>query len=300
MRRPSGTIKARPLLVALLSFKQPDASLSDSFLNEQLEILDVQVRCSSQYIVNEGLMKSVPRDACNVYYIHAGRGVVQSERRSSIPIQRDDVLIAREATRQSFLAAKDEALALSCYEVNVRAVSGTALLDLLSEPLNEPIAGNAELRSLFARMDVQKNCAELGSRAFASALMKQCFVLIVRACVARYGEIAPIAAGVGDPRLARALKLVLDQPAAAHTVHQLASAAGMSRSAFARHFNSRIQRSPMEFVKQARLRHAATLLRTTDLPVKAVAALSGYASRSHFSRSFRAQFAIDPSKFRRD
>jgi AraC family transcriptional regulator, activator of mtrCDE len=104
---------------------------------------------------------------------------------------------------------------------------------------------------------------------------------------------------VRDIRLRRAIACVLDQPSAAHTVAQLAAVASMSRSAFARHFFNSVKQSPMEFVKQVRLQHAASLLRTTDLSVKSVAARTGYASRSHFSRAFRAAFDLDPTHFRK-
>jgi transcriptional regulator GlxA family with amidase domain len=40
------------------------------------------------------------------------------------------------------------------------------------------------------------------------------------------------------------------------------------------------------------------MLRSSNLPVKAVAAAVGYASRSHFSHAFRAEFGVDPTGFR--
>ena len=55
----------------------------------------------------------------------------------------------------------------------------------------------------------------------------------------------------------------------------------------------------MEFVAKTRLHHAAELLRGTDLPVKAIAASIGFASRSHFSRAFRAAYGRDPRAYRR-
>ncbi len=47
-----------------------------------------------------------------------------------------------------------------------------------------------------------------------------------------------------------------------------------------------------------RLRRAERLLAETKLPVKSVAARVGYASRSHFSRAFKAAFGIDPAAYR--
>lgn len=76
------------------------------------------------------------------------------------------------------------------------------------------------------------------------------------------------------------------------------SLAGMSRSSFAERFGRAFGRSPLDFVLMVRLRHAAHLLATTALPVKLVADAVGYASRSHFSRAFKATYGADPSAYR--
>jgi transcriptional regulator GlxA family with amidase domain len=54
----------------------------------------------------------------------------------------------------------------------------------------------------------------------------------------------------------------------------------------------------MQFVAKVRLDHARELLRTTDLPVKVVAARVGFQDRSHFSRAFRQAHGADPSQYR--
>ena len=47
-----------------------------------------------------------------------------------------------------------------------------------------------------------------------------------------------------------------------------------------------------------RLRRAARLLETTDLPVGVVAERVGYASRSYFSRAFKELYGAYPAGFR--
>jgi AraC-like DNA-binding protein len=46
------------------------------------------------------------------------------------------------------------------------------------------------------------------------------------------------------------------------------------------------------------MRHAARLLRRTDLPVESVADRVGLSSRSHFSQLFVSYHGVSPSDFR--
>jgi transcriptional regulator GlxA family with amidase domain len=106
------------------------------------------------------------------------------------------------------------------------------------------------------------------------------------------------ASGVNDDRLARALRSVLDHPDRAFRMRELASCVGMSRAAFAKRFSAEIGIPAMQFVRTLRLQYAAHLLATTSRPIKAVASLAGYASRSQFSRAFRKQYRVNPTQFR--
>ena len=108
---------------------------------------------------------------------------------------------------------------------------------------------------------------------------------------------SPLFAELHDPRLVAAVEAIVEDPAADHSVASLAEIANMSRTVFAERFATTFDRSPMAFVKSVRLRHAAHLLRTTDVPVKAIAGVIGYGSRSQFSRAFRTHYDLDPTTF---
>jgi AraC-like DNA-binding protein len=102
-----------------------------------------------------------------------------------------------------------------------------------------------------------------------------------------------------DRRLRRALECVLTHPMEQLRMKDLAMRAGMSRSAFAKRFAATAGIPPMQFVRAARLRYAAHLLASTVRPVKAIAGIIGYSSRSQFCRAFRRSFDLHPSAFRR-
>lgn len=135
--------------------------------------------------------------------------------------------------------------------------------------------------------------------ALAISLMTSCIVLALRKAIDTDDTRPAAATATGNGGLiARAVNAVNSEPGAAHSVESLADTAGMSRATFVRQFARAMQMSPMQFVRQTRLTEAAAMLRSGSMPIKAVAARTGFASRSHFSREFRKTYGQDPTTFR--
>lgn len=120
-------------------------------------------------------------------------------------------------------------------------------------------------------------------------------------------EIVLLATGAGtgsghgsgaDERVRRVEAILLADPAAPHTVASLAARVALSPSRLAHLFVEQTGRTPMQAVRDARLRHASRLLEATDLTVEAIAAASGFASPFHFSRVFRDRFGTPPASYR--
>ncbi len=57
-------------------------------------------------------------------------------------------------------------------------------------------------------------------------------------------------------------------------------------------------KTPGVYFTNAKLEHAAKLLRITDMPVSDIASKVGYVSLSHFDRVFKKMFGISPSEYR--
>ncbi|MDG9717333.1 helix-turn-helix domain-containing protein [Streptomyces sp. DH24] len=109
---------------------------------------------------------------------------------------------------------------------------------------------------------------------------------------------APPARPGADARIRRAEALIAADPGAPHSVRSLAAAVALSPSRFAHLFTRQLGRSPMRALREARLRHAARLLESTDLSVDRVAAASGFASPFHFNRVFRERYGVPPGAYR--
>ena len=188
-------------------------------------------------------------------------------------------------------------LVVACGTISASYGAGFGLFDALAAPLPADAAELEGAAPAFRLLLAELSSPRVGTRALTGALMTQCLVLLLRRELARDVG-SPLFAAMREPRLLRAVLGVLDQPAAPHSLASMAALAGMSRSSFAERFPQVYGESPLGFVQRVRLRHAAALLATTDLPVKVVAGSVGHASRSHFSRSFRAAYGVDPRAYR--
>ncbi|WP_206184979.1 helix-turn-helix domain-containing protein [Thermoactinospora rubra] len=104
--------------------------------------------------------------------------------------------------------------------------------------------------------------------------------------------------GEGDERVRRVLAIIAAEPGAPHSVASLARAVALSPSRLAHLFTAETGRTPMQAVRQARIRHAAGLLEVTDLDVGQVAAASGFVSPFHFSRAFKREYGLPPRDYR--
>ena len=102
-----------------------------------------------------------------------------------------------------------------------------------------------------------------------------------------------------DEKLWKSLQQMLDDPGDPHTVESLAETAGMSRSSFAARFASAYGHGPMELLRELRMQQAAALLAQTDIPVKRIAHLAGFKSRSAFSRTFTKMIGVSPRSYRK-
>jgi AraC family transcriptional regulator len=99
-------------------------------------------------------------------------------------------------------------------------------------------------------------------------------------------------------RIARAMALIVADPARGPTLEALAEAAAFSPFHFHRIYRELTGETPAETLARERLSRAAALLVRGGDPVAAVAKACGYGSAAAFSRAFRAAYGIPPAAYR--
>jgi AraC-like DNA-binding protein len=124
-------------------------------------------------------------------------------------------------------------------------------------------------------------------------------VLLIEALRAKPSEDAPpgLLRGLGDARIAPAIRQMHGQLTRAWTVGQLARTAAVSRSAFFERFTRTVGLAPMEYLLAWRMAVAKDLLRREDLAVGDIAERVGYGSASTFSTAFSRHVGQPPSRY---
>ncbi|WNW13935.1 GlxA family transcriptional regulator [Pseudomonas sp. DTU_2021_1001937_2_SI_NGA_ILE_001] len=98
--------------------------------------------------------------------------------------------------------------------------------------------------------------------------------------------------------LNRVQNQVLEQLEEPFTVERMATLANMSARHFSRLFAREMGMTPMEFLQNARIDRARSLLEITDLPLKTIAYKSGFGSVRHMRQLFNARLGLTPVQYR--
>jgi AraC-like DNA-binding protein len=82
------------------------------------------------------------------------------------------------------------------------------------------------------------------------------------------------------------------------SVEHLMEAVAMSRTQLYRKFRQLINKSPNEYIRIIRLKHARSLLAKGEFNVNEVATMSGFGNVPYFITSFKNHFGMSPGKYR--
>lgn len=103
--------------------------------------------------------------------------------------------------------------------------------------------------------------------------------------------------GLGDVRLAEAIRQMHADPARPWTMAELAKEAALSRSAFFDRFSRSVGVPPMEYLLAWRMALAKDMLRRQEIDIAEVAERVGYGSASTFSTAFSRHVGQPPGRY---
>lgn len=160
------------------------------------------------------------------------------------------------------------------------------------------VQGSERLARLVALVGEESAHERPGSEVMLSRLVDLLLIEAMRSTTS--GSAPPgLLRGLGDDRLAAALKRIHAHVEHPWSVEQMAKAAALSRSSFFERFSRKVGMAPMEYLLSWRMEIAKDLLKREDLTVAEVAERVGYGSSSTFSVAFSRHVGLPPSHYAR-
>ena len=187
---------------------------------------------------------------------------------------------------------------VGCGTMNVRYGEALGLFDHLTELLVIDMSGIPEVPSLFKTLLDEQGQDAPGKYVLQGAVMTHLLVYMFRALGEQSESNLAWLNALDDPRLARAIDRILQDPGGLHSVESLADVACMSRSTFSKHFHDAFSSSPMALVNHVRLERAAKMLTRGSASIEQIGKCVGFSSRSHFSQAFKRHTGVSPASYK--
>ena len=106
-------------------------------------------------------------------------------------------------------------------------------------------------------------------------------------------------AGVNDPIVGKALRLLHANPARNWTVEELAREVAVSRSVLAQRFTDLVGDAPIRYLASWRMQLAKQMMREGTRNIQDVATRVGYDSEAAFNRAFKRATGSPPAMWRK-
>ena len=146
----------------------------------------------------------------------------------------------------------------------------------------------------------EARAARPGNAAILGRLTELMFVEILREYMQRLpADQGGWLAGLNDPHVGKALRLMHADPARDWTVDELAREAAVSRSVLAQRFTDLVGDAPMRYLSNWRMQLAKEMMRDGACNIQEVAARVGYDSEAAFNRAFKRATGSPPAAWRK-
>jgi len=244
-----------------------------------------------------GLHRLDDGDRGQLHLVRQGQVAVHNGDGSRLRIDRPSLLLYPRALPHRFETDTRLGADFACAHLRFSGGAANPLVRALPAciclPLDALRHGAALVQILFEEAFAQ-HC---GRQAVLNRLFEVVLVHVIRELMEQGLADGGMLAGMADARLRLALVGIHDAPAQPWSLDALAARAGMSRSAFARHFRQTVGCTPGQYLQDWRIALVQRGLRE-GRPLKQLADEVGYGSEAAVSRVFKAQVGQTPRAWR--
>ena len=103
-----------------------------------------------------------------------------------------------------------------------------------------------------------------------------------------------------SPQIRKAVLFLKSNYSQSVSLDETAEAAGFAPSYLSRRFKEEVGMTVSSYLRKLRCKHAAKLLKETDLPVSEIAFYVGYPDNNYFTKAFRKEYGMTPGAWRRE
>lgn len=196
-----------------------------------------------------------------------------------------------------------EPATIICGVVHLGHPAARLLLDVLPELIHVDAAvGRRQWEWLPALLSLMATEAQTARPGGETVITRLSDILVVQA-IRSWIETDPAAENgwlraMRDPLIGRAIAQIHRDPGRDWTVAALAGEVGMSRSNLSARFTELVGQSPKQYITRWRMHLAEDLLRDPAVSIATVAETFGYQSEAAFSRAFKRETGVSPSRAR--
>lgn len=253
-------------------------------------------------ILHSGAMsgaKDFIAPACvgQMHLVRAGELRVIHPGRAPIEVTTPSLLIYPRPLDRRFVPDLDGGTEMACAELEFHGGGvnpiAAALPDVVCLPLDEVEGMEPVLQLLFSEA-FNLHC---GRHPMLARLLEVVLIQVLRVLMEAGTVAAGMLAGMGHPRLRKALVAMHDQPRIDWSLDALADLSGMSRSAFASTFRKIVGCTPGAYMQGWRVSLTQQAL-LREQPLKRIAVDVGYGSEEALLRAFKAVCGVTPKEWR--
>ncbi len=234
-----------------------------------------------------------------LHLLRRGPLTIHNPRGKTVRLTEPSILFYPVGMNHRFVSDRETGADLACASVQFAGGMTNPIVQSLPPFTAIPISSLPNLAPALDLLFAEAFCGDCGRQAALNRLFEVVIIQVLRFAMTEGRTSTGMLAGLADPRLARAIVAMHEEPAHPWSLEELASKAGMSRSRFAEEFREVVGLTPGNYLTAWRITVARELLRTGH-SVKRVAEEVGYASSPALSRAFRTTTRQSPRQWKRD
>jgi AraC-like DNA-binding protein len=248
----------------------------------------------------EGIPEPIPLTDGDCFFLARGTSFVLRDSLRTRPQKSFGEVAARDGSNVAHYGGGGAPTTIVCGSLSFDRASVKPITQLLPSFIlikadkAHTLALHTTMQALALEMEEQAP----GSEVVATRLAEVMFIQALRAHIASVPERNNgWLRAIFDPQIGTALNAVHNSVKTPWTVESLATAAGMSRSAFAARFKGLLGQTPLEYVTEWRMQKAMQLLQQQDKKLVDIARSVGYESDAAFSKAFKRVVGANPSEY---